>query len=82
MNNQEIETLQDYVSVHGGVYWQNLNTQAVHRVVAIQMKWIEHQGDPDCPAEPAAHLAGGGSVALLNVDPIEFVTLTRIFEEE
>lgn len=73
MTEGEIAALKSRVKA-GGVSWRDSDGNC-RPVIAVSLQWVEFEEEPDL-AEPAALLAGGGAVALLNVSADQFVTLT------
>jgi len=72
MTDSEIAALKSRVKA-GGVLWRDSDDNC-RPVIAVNLQWVEFEEEPDL-AEPAAMLADGGAVALLNVSADQFVTL-------
>lgn len=72
MTDTEIVDLKARVKA-GGVLWRDLDG-ACRPVVSVKLDWVEFEDEPEL-TEPAAMLADGGVVALLNTSANAFVTL-------
>ena len=78
MTNDEIVALKARVA-EGGVMWRDADG-ICHPVAAVNLEWVEFEDEPGI-TEPAALLADGGAVALLNVSVSTFITTTQAIHE-
>lgn len=77
MNDQDIQVLKQAV-LAGGVYWRDRDGTC-HRVLSVNLNWVEFKGDKHCAAEPAALIEGGMAAALYCSEQADFVTLNPVF---
>lgn len=78
LTNNEIVALKKRVKA-GDVWW-NDGDGLCKLVCSVNLEWVEFPSEPDS-VEPAAILAGGVAVALLNVELSSFVTITPCIEK-